>query len=257
MSYLRFLERENKGRHHMPVHTFAGLGRGSIVHMDENGVPRDGQVRARYADCPLRMVVCKDLEKEREHRLRKVILEGGFNQKNHKSRFDCFSDKDKDKESEWTWLTLSLFEKLYLANELQKAGLCKPKMWCKEFVYERLAGKYQNSPYETIHVAKDIWGDEVVVTNEEMEVMWVGEMIGDFMRVELEKPDFRHDNLRNGLLFNVLTTDELDVVVKAHDNLRDCRDEKCIEKMRNMLRKRRHEKASSDETNKKITKCVK
>ena len=236
----------------MPVHTFSGWGRGSIVHLDENGVPKDVQVRARYADCPLRKILCSDLEKEREQRLRKVIVEGGFDQNNYKSCFDCFSDKDEDKKREWTWLTLSLFEKLYLANELQNAGLCKPKMWCKEFVYERPVGEYDNNDaYETIHVAKDIWEDEVVVTNESMEVMWVEEMIGDFMRVELEKPGLRDDNLRNELLFNVLTTDKLDVVVNAHDKLRDCRDEKCIEKIRNRLRKRVRASASDNMANTK------
>jgi len=173
MSYLRFSKRENKGRHQMPVHTFSGWGRGSIVHLDKNGVPKDAQVRARYADCPLRTILCSDLEKEREHRLRKVIIWGEFDQNNYKSSFDCFSDKnedkerkDEDKEREWTWLTLSLFEKLYLANELENAGLCKPKKWCRQFVYECPVGEYDNNDaYEIIHVAKDIWKDEVVVTN--------------------------------------------------------------------------------------------
>jgi len=85
--------------------------------------------------------------------------------------------------------------------------------------------------------------------------MWVEEMIGDFMRVEFEKPGWRDDNLRNELLFNVLTTDKLDVVVNAHDKLRDCRDEKCIEKIRNRLHKRVRANELSDGAKKKRAKC--
>ena len=83
-----------------------------------------------------------------------------------------------------------------------------------------------------------------------MEVQWVREMIGDFMRVEMEKPEWRHDNLRRGLLY-VLSTKKVDDVIKAHDNLRDVRDDACIEKMRNTLRKRERANALSDEAEKK------
>ena len=147
----------------------------------------------------------------------------------YKSNFECFKNldenrldkdlQDKDSEDEdrlWPWRNLSPMEKMYLANELREAGLCKPMKYCREWKYN---GPPEYSLADMIYTIKDIVENEVVITNEQMEMQWVKELIGDFMRVEFEEPEWRDDNLNKELLYK-LDTKMVEKVVKAHHFLR-------------------------------------
>ena len=193
----------------IPLYTYTGWGRSLIVDMNDNGEPQDDEVRARYVKCPLRKIACRELESEREHRIRKVILEEGFDCKNYRSNFACFENYDEN--GQWSWLNLSMWEKLYLARVFREAGLCKPKR------------------YSVTYQVTNIEADEVVITNDQMEIQWVEEMIGDFMRVESEKPESRNDNLYTELLLG-FHPDEVEKVIEGHDLMRDV-NKKCLEIM--------------------------
>ena len=52
-----------------------------------------------------------------------------------------------------------------------------------------------------------------------MEMQWTKELIGDFMRVELEEPEWRDDNLNKELLCK-LDTKMVEKVIKAHHFMR-------------------------------------
>ena len=226
---LEYEERRNETRYQIPIHTLTGWGRDMIIDMNENGEPLDEEVRARYAECPLRMILCKELEQQREDRLRKMILENGFDQYSYKSNFECFKKLDEDRQDKdrqdidsededrlWPWRNLSPMEKMYLANELREAGLCKPMKYCRELKYN---GPVEYSSAELIYTIKDINENEVVITNEQMEMQWTKELIGDFMRVELEEPEWRDDNLNKELMCK-LDTKMVEKVIKAHHFMR-------------------------------------
>ena len=68
-----------------------------------------------------------------------------------------------------------------------------------------------------------------MITNDQMEIQWVEEMIGDFMRVESEKPESRNDNLYTELLLG-FHPDEVEKVIEGHDLMRDVH-KKCLEIM--------------------------
>ena len=72
---------------------------------------------------------------------------------------------------------------------------------------------------EMIYVIKYINKHEIVITNEQIEKQWVREMIGDFMRVELEKPEWRHDNLNRELLYEI-DPKMMDKVIEGHNVMR-------------------------------------